>query len=392
MKHKKIFIPMISVCICITLIILLFSNKNNKGNIEQSEDIIFNSNQLKLQNQMFEIEELINFKNHLNNFYQQNILMASISQEELNQLTEEFNNLNSAYQQLLINDINNVQNQYLAINDFKQSIRNLFSDNDMTLVNQNINRNQLTEVQKKLNNLPQQSLKEEYQPYLSTILMAIEEQEKKAEEERIAAIETERKRKEEEQNRINNAYIELKNITYVSQNEQQIYNGCEAASILMGLKYKGYLTNTTLKQIVQSMPISNDPHKGFVRSIFDKEPSDVPHWIAPDALTKFAIEYSGYNNIIDITGASTDQLKAEINNDNPVVVYITYRFNTPTNWTEEMPKNLHVVLLTGYNSITGNYIIQDPYTPSNGIGRMIIDKNTFESVYNRLNRNAIVIR
>ncbi len=69
-----------------------------------------------------------------------------------------------------------------------------------------------------------------------------------------------------------------------------------------------------------------------------------------------------------------------------MVVYTTSNFNYPSTWDGEVPLNLHVVLLTRYNRITGNYIVLDPWN-----GRKIILKQKFESIYN-LMRYAVVVQ
>ena len=105
-------------------------------------------------------------------------------------------------------------------------------------------------------------------------------------------------------------------------------------------------------QIEQSLLIGK-LNQGFIHSIFDLEPRNVTHWIAPDALARFGSQYATTTNI---SGSSPEQLKEYINQRKPVVVYTTSNFNYPSTWDGEVPLNLHVVLLTGYNRITGSYI------------------------------------
>ena len=63
-------------------------------------------------------------------------------------------------------------------------------------------------------------------------------------------------RKEE----IQKAWTKL-NIKYISQNENKVDNGCEAASLLMALQFKGYLKSMNLYDYSDNMPKSDDPQK-----------------------------------------------------------------------------------------------------------------------------------
>jgi uncharacterized protein YvpB len=75
-----------------------------------------------------------------------------------------------------------------------------------------------------------------------------------------------------------------------------------------------------------------------------------------------------------------------------VVIYLTYDFLEPYNWSRGVPKNLHVMLVTGYNTITNQYRITDPYTRSNGTYEFILHKHELERLYNSIGQKAIVIR
>ena len=159
----------------------------------------------------------------------------------------------------------------------------------------------------------------------------------------------------------------------------------------MGLQYKGYLKDTTLATFAENMPKSTDPFKGFTYDIYTLEPTDVPHWIAPAPLAAYGISSSGDTNIRDATGSSLDDLDKEVANNNPVVIYLTGNFKTPKAYIEGAPKNVHVLLLTGYNSITGDQIIIDPWTHTDGTTRWVLTKTLVESIYNSTDKRAVVI-
>ena len=67
--------------------------------------------------------------------------------------------------------------------------------------------------------------------------------------------ELERKRQEEERKRQIAAAWTILDVPYISQNKNNVLNGCEVASLLMGLQYKGYLRNMDLKTYAQKVLI-----------------------------------------------------------------------------------------------------------------------------------------
>ena len=81
----------------------------------------------------------------------------------------------------------------------------------------------------------------------------------------------------------------------------------------MALQYKGYLNSMTLYQYATDMPKSpnNNAQEGFTHDIFTRIPNDVPHWIAPEPLARFGRTSSGNQNVVNITGASLDDLDRE---------------------------------------------------------------------------------
>jgi len=194
-----------------------------------------------------------------------------------------------------------------------------------------------------------------------------------------------------QEEKIKKAWVIL-DVPYISQNNNNVLNGCETASLLMALQYKGYLQNMTLQEYAQNIPKSTDPNKGFTYDIFGIYPTNVPHWIAPSPLAEYGRITSGNQNVIDITGYSVKQLDNEILAGNPVVIYATSKFTTPKEVIEGAPKNIHVLLLTGYNKITGEQLITDPWTHSDGKTTWTISKEKLETIYNAVGKKSVVIR
>ena len=181
-------------------------------------------------------------------------------------------------------------------------------------------------------------------------------------------------------------------VNYISQNKNNIYNGCEASCVLMTLNYKGYLNETSLYEFANNMPKSDDPNTGFYLSIFDLEPLTTAHWIALDPLVNFSIEMSGNQNIIDSTGYDLYLLRDEVLNGNPVIIYLTANFKEPYNFQNGAPQNLHVLLLAGYNSETDEYYIIDPWTTPDGKYTHIVNSFTLNNIYNKVGKKSIIVR
>ena len=187
------------------------------------------------------------------------------------------------------------------------------------------------------------------------------------------------------------------NIPYINQ-YAPVYApmGCEGASLLMALQFKGS-TGVSLKEFLENMPkTERNPFTGFASTPFAvvKGTPEIFQSIFTEALTSYGRNYSA--GVTDISGYSTDQLKAEIDKGNPVVVYVTTRDYEAPKWKVydmgeagmvNIVDNMHVMVLTGYNS-DGSYHVTDPASSRN---RYWVAKDKFEASYNAL-KWAVVVR
>ena len=272
-------------------------------------------------------------------------------------------------------------------------VSGLFTNNEKIELNSGVTRDTVENIRNEANGLKQDDVKAIINGELDKAINIIakkEEEERKRQEEERRKLEEERRKRQEA---INNAWVIL-NVPYISQNGNNVLNGCEAASLLMGLQYKGYLTNMSLVQYASDMPksASNNAYEGFTHDIFGLAPNNVPHWIAPAPLAAFGRNSSGNQNVIDATGFSLDALDNELANNNPVVIYATGRFKPLKEWIEGAPRNIHVMLLNGYNKITGEQIITDSWTQANGQTKWYVAKNKLENIYNAVGKKAVIIR
>ncbi|RHW33495.1 hypothetical protein D1B33_15750 [Lysinibacillus yapensis] len=170
--------------------------------------------------------------------------------------------------------------------------------------------------------------------------------------------------------------------------------GCEGASLLMALKYKGY-TDISLKAFLDNMPKSKkNPYTGYSSTPY-KAVKEVYQSIFPKPLAAYGRSYNA--QVKDATGYSTKQLKAEIDSGHPIVVYVSNKFAAPKWGTYNMGsagnvkamENMHVVTLIGYDKETGDYLVNDPNSKKES--QFWVKKAAFEKSYNSL-KYAVVVR
>ena len=310
-------------------------------------------------------EEYIKYKNKIDNYYKENIIDPNISNETILELKEEYNKLPKKYKKDLKNILNDIIKQKDNIESFITQYNNLY-ENDYP--KENITKDTINNLRNKLNSIPQKDFNKEYTEKLNNIEKIINK-------------------------RIEDSWVKL-NVQYISQNKNNILNGCEAACMLMALQYKGYLKDMTLAEYIKLMPLSpdTDAEKGFTHDMYGLDPLSVPHWIAPEPLKKFGIDNSGNQNIINGTGKTIDELDRELDNGNPVIIYLIAKFNPPKEVVEGVPRNLHVMLLTGYNKMTGEHYIVDPWTHDDGRTSWTVSKELLTEKYELLSRRNVIVR
>lgn len=188
-------------------------------------------------------------------------------------------------------------------------------------------------------------------------------------------------------------------VPYISQlSPVRAVVGCEATSLLMGLKGKGYATEVDLRTFLDGMPKhTSNPAKGFVGSPYIADPTKKTRTtIYPAKLVEYA---SRYGKVQDFSGSSPAELQGELLAGNPVVIYATMRWEKPfyrtyniEGETQRLLSNNHAVLVCGYNCENNQYYIADPYNDQNTSKeyRYWISGSTLEPIYNE-RRHAIVV-
>ena len=351
---------------------LEYNNVINKideiENIEVKEDFT---------NEVNEMKKFTELETSLKELIIDNNLISDYKDSDIDKVNSMYSDLKDEWKYCFTDDIKMISDQKKNIENTFYSLSKLFKDSKLSKVRNDVTREEYNEVMANVKKLPQQDLVKKYKKSLSKVLSKIEGREKALAYAKLQA-------------EIKAAWVKL-DTPYISQNNNKIYNACEVASLLMGLQYKGYLKNVSLKKISDDVPKTDDPHTGFFRDIYGVEPTDLPHWMAPDAIARFGREYSGNQNVKDITGTNVNGLKKELDNNNPVIIYATgNNFADPKNWIEEVPNNVHVMLLIGYNDKTNQVLIHDPWT-KNGTGKVYISESRFTKIYNAIGKKAVVI-
>ena len=346
---------------------------------------------ISIKNDVYSAKEYINIKDKVNNYYQNGVVISSISLEQIDTISKDNKKLDEKYKSIIQSNIDELTSEYNNIKNAQSNVHNLFSDYDNDLVNDDIDRDSYDSAKEMVNSLKEEDIKNNLNEKMNIVLKYVEEKEAKIREQQRLERERIAREAEERRRAINESWVKL-NVPYISQNKNGVLNGCEASSMLMALQYKGYLGSMDLRTYATNMPKSDDPNIGFYLDIFGKEPLDVAHWIAPNPLVEYGISSSGYSNIVNISGSSIDDIANEIINGNPVIIYLTYAYNNPYNWSNGAPKNIHVQLVIGYNKLTGDFIIQDPWTRTSGQYQFTLSKNKISNLYSSVGSMAVVVR
>lgn len=346
---------------------------------------------ISIKNDVYSAKEYINIKDKVNNYYQNGVVISSISLEQIDTISKDNKKLDEKYKSIIQSNIDELTSEYNNIKNAQSNVHNLFSDYDNDLVNDDIDRDSYDSAKEMVNSLKEEDIKNNLNEKMNIVLKYVEEKEAKIREQQRLERERIAREAEERRRAINESWVKL-NVPYISQNKNGVLNGCEAASMLMALQYKGYLGSMDLRTYATNMPKSDDPNIGFYLDIFGKEPLDVAHWIAPNPLVEYGISSSGYSNIVNISGSSIDDIANEIINGNPVIIYLTYAYNNPYNLSNGAPKNIHVQLVIGYNKLTGDFIIQDPWTRTSGQYQFTLSKNKISNLYSSVGSMAVVVR
>lgn len=340
----------------------------------------------RLSAQIAEAYDYVEWNNLVDTYIDKDgIVKDTVTSEDVTTLSEKLATLTEEHQALVAEKMDKVKSSFDSITHAKNLVDSLFTSADRAAVRPDVSRADYNAVMAAINDLAQENLKATLTAEADRSLPTIEEAERIAREK----AEAERRAREEEQRKIAASWHTLNlDPYYINQFSYEYWNGCEAASVLMAAKYKGYLRGMGFTTFANNMPKAENPNQGFYLSMTEPRNGGVAHWIAPAPLASYA-NAQGIR-AQNVSGFSLDQLDAEIANGNPVIIYLTYRYVSPLAYHNGVPDNLHVVVLSGYNSYTGEQQFYDP-APTNGT-KPSLSKSYTEYLYNASGRRALVIR
>ena len=335
--------------------------------------------------QILDVYNYVSLETLADSYIENGIVKESINAENIAELSEKLSKLPESHQALVAEKINLIKSNFDSMEQVRNLVNSLFTSADRNTVRPDVNRGDLNAVLAAIETLPQENLKNSLAEEASRTLPTIEEAERIAREK----AEAERRAREEEQRKIAASWHRLNlDPFYINQFSYEYWNGCEAASVLMAAKYKGYLRGMGFTTFADNMPKANNPNDGFYLSMTEARNGGEAHWIAPAPLAKYANAQGAGS--VNATGSTLDQLDAEVANGNPVIIYLTYRYANPLTYHNGVPDNLHVVVLAGYNSYTGQQVFYDPAPVSGTI--VTLSKSRTEYLYNASGRRALIIK
>lgn len=164
-------------------------------------------------------------------------------------------------------------------------------------------------------------------------------------------------------------------VSFISQEAAGAPEGCEAASALEDLHYKGHASGMSLASFLRTMPIAanGNPYQGFGGTPYAVV-DGVYQSIFPSAFTPWVAGFGGASNI---SGSSLDGIISQIAAGNPVVAWVTLNYQGPQwhhyDWGNGID-NAHVVTVDGYNGDSMHIV-----DPENGT--YWISKGAFNAAY-----------
>lgn len=174
-------------------------------------------------------------------------------------------------------------------------------------------------------------------------------------------------------------------VPFISQEAAGAPMGCEAASALQALHYKGHAARYNLRSFLQTMPIAanGNPYQGFGGTPYAVV-SGVYQSIFPSAFTPWI---SSFGSAANISGSNLDGILSEVASGNPVVVWVILRYQNPQwhhyDWGRGID-NAHVVTVDGYSDQSIHVV-----DPENG--SYWISKTMFSTAYNYV-KFAVAVR
>lgn len=177
------------------------------------------------------------------------------------------------------------------------------------------------------------------------------------------------------------------NVENIMQNPE-LPNGCEITSLTICMNYKGYAADKcdmSDNYLPKWPDLSGDPEYYYLR-----EPRSNGFYCFAPCLCSAVDNYNAVNgteiSYSNLTGSTVSALYEQIDNQNPVIVWGTLRWNAPYKYSNGLYSNLHCMVLSGYTDSTVTIV-----DPIYGDKYRIINRALFETVWTQMGSRALVI-
>lgn len=183
--------------------------------------------------------------------------------------------------------------------------------------------------------------------------------------------------------------------------EPELPTGCESVALTMVLRYYGFdLKKTDIAQNYLIMSKDDNYVVGFVGNPFSHFGSGCYAPGIADTANLFLTSKNSKLTAVNITGAPLDELMSYVEQDIPVIVWVTSNYKTiyrddkkqgnpivyngiTYEWTNEE----HCVVLSGFDKSTNTVTIFDSIN-----GKLQMNKDEFYDVYQYMYNMAVVIK
>lgn len=172
--------------------------------------------------------------------------------------------------------------------------------------------------------------------------------------------------------------------------------GCEPISLLMGLRYRGYAKDVSIRTYLDKVPRDkDDPEIAFAGSPYVPN-KNLRTTIFPKPLAEYGKKYGA--DVINLTGKDTEDLKQELYRGRPVVAYVTLYWRKPYYRSYRIKgekrtylRNNHALVLAGYDPSAKKFLVFDPYNVKGIKSKYWVRESTFKELY-EVRKHAVAIR
>lgn len=180
--------------------------------------------------------------------------------------------------------------------------------------------------------------------------------------------------------------------------QPELPTGCEVTSLTMALRFAGY--DVSKEELADQYLEKAAPGEVSYKTAFWGDPRQEESFgcyapVIVKAANQYLAQHKSAQIAYNLTGASLDDVLAEVRMGYPVIVwgsmYINEEIVFSYGWeiegeTVTWPSNEHCMLLIGFDTETNSVIVCDPLE-----GIVSYDRNAFQHHYEILEQQAIVI-